>query len=112
MRITGGQLRRLIKEELESAKLSEYDAREGAPEPPTLADTLDALNNIQQDINARFKLAGGVTRFETAMFNSPVTEDTPYEERNSHAATLSVIKRIQTQIELVMRRLPVQTERE
>jgi len=54
------------------------------------------------------------------MFNLPVTEDTPYEKlllifyeaRRSHAATLSVIKRIQTQIELVMRRLPEQDERE
>jgi hypothetical protein len=108
MRITSRRLSQIIKESLEGAEHSGYEA----PQPLTLADTLDALNNIQQDINARFKLAGGVTKFETAMFNSPVTEDTPYEERRSHAATLSVIKRIQTQIELVMRRLPEQDERE
>jgi len=116
MRITSRRLSQIIKESLEGAEHSGYEA----PQPLTLADTLDALNNIQQDINARFKLAGGVTKFETAMFNSPVTEDTPYEKlllifyeaRRSHAATLAVIRRIQTQIRLVTKRLPAQDERE
>lgn len=113
MRITEGQLRRIISEVLESAKLSEYDAREDAPEPPTLAEALEALKRIRQEIDARFVRYGSVTKFETAMLN-PLVDKEPdaYEERRSHAATLTVIKRIQNEVNLLLARLPVQTERE
>ncbi len=114
MRITGGQLRRLIKEELESAKLSEYDAREDAPEPPlTLAEALEALKSIRQLIDARFAPWRGVIKFETAMFNPPGGEQLDASaERDSHAATLKLIQRIQNEVNLLLARLPVQTERE
>lgn len=91
MRITERQIRQIIREEIE-----------GDSTEQKLNRAQRALEKIREIISARFPI--GVERFEIEMFRDepPQTaekgEKMFIEARRSHAETLGLIKRIETQV--------------